>query len=160
MKKFSIIAGLLIVLSFSAHATLQITVDTDKDVYQVGENVHVYISVYNPSAEDITLNMATPPAKYLLDETYFWKQNMVSISWAPPLDDVLIQSGQTLIWQLDHNEVENAEYPLEVGIHTVRGYVYSIETIGQFSELVEFQVVPEPITFSLLGIGVFFIKRK
>lgn len=148
------------ILSFPAFASLEITVDTDKDIYLIGETVEVYISAYNPTAEDITLNMATPPTRYLMDDTYFWQQNMVSVDWTPPLDTVLIQSGQTLTWQLDHDEAENTQYPLEVGFHTVRGYIYSTETIGQYSELVEFQVIPEPLTFSLLLLGSFFIRRK
>jgi hypothetical protein len=160
IRNYLISLFVLVVLSFPAHATLEITVDTNKDVYQVGETVEVYISVYNPTAEDITLNMANPPTRYLMDEAYFWHQNMVSISWAPPLDTILIQAGQALTWQLDHDAIELAEYTLGVGVHTVRGYVYSIETIGQYSELVEFQIIPEPITFSLLFLGGFFIKRR
>lgn len=160
MGKYWTILMVLIILSSFANAALEIVVDTDKDVYQLGETVEVYISVYNPTAEDITLNVATPPARYLVDETYFWQQNLISIDWTPPLDTVLIQSGQTFTWQLDHDEIESVEYALGVGNHTVRGYVYSTETIGQYSELVGFQVVPEPVTLSFLFLGSIFIRRK
>jgi len=149
---------LVLILSLPLYASLEISVATDKQVYQRGETVEVYVSLYNPTAEAITIYVGYPIATYLMDDIYFWHQNKVFP--AVLLPPISIEGYQSLTWQLNHDVKELEDYPLGAGIHSVIGYVYSNETIGQHSDAVNFEVIPEPTTLSLFALGAVLLKRK
>jgi len=149
---------LVVILSLPAYASLEISVVTDKEVYQLGETVEVYVSLYNPTPDPVTLTYGSSlVATYLMDQSYYWHTNVIA------LDVILhktIQPDQTLMWQLDHEEHHQAYYPLGVGYHSVQGGSMAWQLNGQLSEPFEFQVVPEPTTLSLLSLGAVLLKRK
>jgi hypothetical protein len=158
MKKLSIIAGLLIVLSFSAHATLQITVDTDKDVYQVGEDIAITITAYNPTTEPVIMTGGFYFTTYIMDETYDWAKGK---SGPAVVVTVTVDPGESISWDHMHGINECLEYPLEIGVHSIVGKILAYELRGQNqSEPVEFSVIPEPFSLSFLFLGSFFIRKK
>ncbi len=62
---------------------------------------------------------------------------------------------------MTHGSYEMQEYPLTVGMHTVIGEVLAVELIGDGKSIpVEFEVVPEPATFVLLGIGGLLLRKR
>jgi hypothetical protein len=153
MKKFSIIAGLLIVLSFSAHATLQITVDTDKDVYQVGENISIYITVCNSSEENITLTFdTTKQATYIMDEKFDYS-SIKTYLLIPTKDQNLPR--EQFIWTFINYKNASATYPVGQGTHSIVG-----EIIGYGKSIpAQFTVIPEPATLSILCLGLIFARH-
>jgi hypothetical protein len=157
MKKLSIIAGLLIVLSFSAHATLQITVNTDKDVYHLGEYVAISITAYNPNPQEVTLNFSGRLATYTIDDIF----NLANWPFFPRKSIVTIQPNTTFTWQLIHDYWPTQEYPLSVGIHTVIGQLWA-EELGEnnITSPIQFEVIPEPTTFLLLTFGIIVTRYK
>ena len=150
------IFGMFFVMFASASATLEISVATDKPIYQLGETMQVSVSVYNPTSEAVTMYISYPIASYLMDDTYFWHQNKVFPAWALP--PITMQPGQIQTWQRDHSTQENTEYFLNLGNHSVKGIIYSDVTAGQYSDPVEFQVIPEPATIVLFCLGGILIR--
>ena len=159
-SKFTILLTVSI-LSLSAHASLVVSVTTDKSIYQLGETVEVYVSLYNPTSESLPLTYGSNlEATYLIDNSYYWHH---SISHLPVILHGTIQSEQTLTWQLNHNDFHQTQYPLNIGFHSVQGASLAGEMSGQLSEVVTFQVIPEPTTLSLLALGasmIWSVRRK
>lgn len=160
-KKVLEIAGLLVFLfAQNTCATLiEITVDTDKDVYQLGNYVDIYVTAYNPNPEPVILNFSTSmQASYILDDTYNWGEYH---GHYPMFTKLTIPSFDSFTWQLIHGSEESATYPLDVGLHTLVGEVLALELIGNSkSEEVYFEVIPEPATILLFGIGWLALRRK
>jgi hypothetical protein len=159
------VMGVFLAGVVTANATLQISVATDKAVYQLGETVEVYISVYNPTSSAVTMYVpdpysGQPVARYLMDDTYFWPPDAISPQVFLPPVPMTIQAGGTLTWELEHGTIQNAEYSLIAGVHSVKGFVYADVFIGQYGGPVAFQVVPEPMTISLLAFGFLLLRRK
>ena len=151
-----VILGLL--LYCPVNASLQVAVDTDKDIYLLNETVKVYISLFNPTGDTVTLYCTYPVATYLMDNAFYWHQDKVFPAGFPP--PVILQAGETKIWQLEHGSRESGSYSLGIGNHTVQG-VFNFNTTGtQYSDSAEFHVIPEPATLALLGLGGVLIRRK
>jgi hypothetical protein len=128
-------------------------VSTDKSVYQFGETVHIFVSAYNPTSTDITLGFTTSlQAPYLLDGVYQWDKNKI---FTTTPTSVTIQPEQSYTWQLDHNAREQNYYSLAVGNHSVMGIVND-----QYSDPTTFQIIPEPATLFLIGLGSLLVRRK
>ena len=153
-------AGLLILLfAQSAKSTLvEITADTDKDVYQLGEEVRVYVSVYNPGLP-VTLTFgSTLQASYWMDETYYWHQDKYFLD---VITNVTIDSNATHTWELVHGMYEMESCPLDIGIHTLVGKVLAWPLAdNNTSEVIYFEVIPEPGTILLFGIGAVVLRRR
>jgi hypothetical protein len=155
MRQIRLICVVVAVLSFFAfvNAGTQVSVSTDKSYYQPGETVHIFVSAYNPASTEITLGFGTSlQATYLLDGIYQWDKNKIFTT--SPIS-LTIQPFQTYTWQFDHDAQEQNYYPLAVGNHSVLGIVKD-----QYSEPATFQVIPEPTSMLLLGLGGLLIRRK
>jgi hypothetical protein len=156
MKTPCVILGLL--LSCVVNASLLVAVEIDKDVYMLNETVKVYVSLYNPTGDTVTINCTYPVATYLMDNVFYWHQDKVfPLGFPPP---VILQAGETKIWQLEHGSRESGSYSLGIGNHTVHG-VFNFNTTGtQYSDLVEFQVIPEPTTSLLVIFGAALLRKS
>ena len=160
LKKVLIILGLLIFFfAQKTSATLvEITVGTDKDVYELGEEVRVYVSVYNPGLP-VTLTFgSTLQASYLMDGTYYWHQDKYFLD---VITNVTIDSNATHTWELVHGMYEMESYPLDIGIHTLVGKVMAWQLIdNNTSEVICYEVIPEPVAILLFGIGGLLLRRR
>ena len=156
MIKKAKIPSILILLLFviTKAAAVNISTTTDKDTYLLGEQVVVSVTAYNPNSNPATLNFATSlEASYLMDGVYDWTEGKVFIQLGRQL---IIDPYDSYTWDLTHGNREMELYPLDVGIHTVRG-----EVVGYgYSPQVQFEVVPEPATILLLTLGSLLLNRR
>jgi hypothetical protein len=163
MKKaiISILAfALILCLSGFLQADIvDISVATDKTTYQVGEEVKIFVSAYNPSLDSVRLTFGTPiQASYWMDETYY---GHVNLNYPQIQTHVTINSNSTHTWHRIHGIDGMQEYPLELGIHTVAGVVGAYELMDDYlTEPVEFEVIPEPSSLLLLTTGCVYLFRR
>jgi hypothetical protein len=139
------------VLAVCAQATLEISVATDKTAYQPGENVDIFIRVFNSGSTSENLYSGFYFTTYIMDGVYDWadrSQPMVIVT-------VTLLPVETRTWEMTHGFNEMQTYPLDIGTHSVVGGAGSLRSMP-----VEFQVVPEPAALSLLALGVFLLGRK
>ena len=133
---------------------VDISVATDKQIYQLNEEVTVSVTAYNPNLEPVTLRFgSTLVASYFMDDTYYWHENKI---FAPVLLHKEIEPDSCFTWNLTHGSKEMGLYALDLGVHSVVGEVVGY---GQ-SEAINFEVIPEPVTILLLGCGVFWARKK
>ena len=132
---------------------IEISTATDKAIYSLGEEIEVFITAYNPSDELITLYFSTSEqASYLMDNTYDWKDYHGEWLFATEQE---IGPYSSYTWTLVHGEDELIDYAPAAGNHNVIGEVIGY---GQ-STSIEFEVVPEPATVVLFGLGGLFVKN-
>lgn len=139
-----------------ARATLvDISATTNKPVYDLGEEVVVFVIAYNPNPEPITLGFTSSlVASYLMDGVFDWSEGkefgaVVLHLTIEPYDFRTLPA-------LHHGLGEMEIYPLDVGTHTVIGEVVGY---GQAAP-VEFQVVPELTTIYLIALGALMLRKK
>lgn len=131
---------------------IDISVATDKETYLLGEDVTVFVTAYNPNPDPITLYFASSlQASYLMDGVFDWRTGK---GFEYMVTKRVIEPYDSRVWQLDHGTYEKAIYPLSIGRHTVVGEVVGY---GQ-SAPVEFQVIPEPASVLLIGLGALWIR--
>lgn len=146
----------VVLLASSSNATLiEVSVETDKDVYGLGEDILIDVTAYNSGTEDETLTFTDSiHASYEIDGVYNWAYGRFS----QPYGSILVlQPGTSTTWSFTHTQ---QNYPLGIEPHSVVGEVGALELIGQYSDPIQFTVVPEPLTLSLLVLGCLFIRRK
>jgi hypothetical protein len=147
----------VVVLGFAgiAKATIvDICLATNKPVYDLGEEVVVFVIAYNPNPEPVTLSFSsTLVATYLIDSVFNWSEHR---QFAQIPTGARIEPYDSCTWNLSHDSRAMMIYPLDVGFHTVVGEVVGY---GQ-SAPVEFEVVPEPSTLLLFAIGLIETRRR
>ena len=154
-KKILKITFLLFLTSSLCSATIvEVSITTDKPTYLLGEEVTVFVTAYNPNPEPVTLYFAESlKASYLMDGIFDWTEGK---GWPTIPTQVVIDAHDIHTWNLSHGSPEMAIYPLSIGTHTVVGEVVGY---GQ-SAPVEFEVIPEPATVVLFGMGIVWIRQK
>jgi len=138
-----------------AEATIvEISASTNKPVYELGEEVVVFVIAYNPTPEPLTLFFgSTLQASYLMDGVFDWTEKK---RFEAVLTKRIIEPDHSYTWNLIHDSFETSIYPLGVGTHILVGYVVGYRE----SAPVEFEVVPEPATILLLGLGSLMVRKK
>jgi hypothetical protein len=154
-------AAMVLILGFAgmAKATIvDVSVATNKPVYELGEDVVVFVIAYNPNPEPITLTGGFYFTSYIMDGVYDWAEGR---SAPQVIVHVTINPRDSVTWDLTHGSYEMQEYPLTVGMHTVVGEVLAVELIGDGkSTPVEFEVIPEPSTILLIVIGFVAVRTR
>ncbi len=141
-------------------AIVDISVETDKPIYQLGEEVMISVIAYNPNPEPVTLTCGFYQSSYIIDGVYDWAEGR---SGPAVITYVTIEPDDLATWEHAHGFNEMLEYPLDIGTHSLVGEVLAAELLdtGQSQSLsIEFQVVPEPITALLFGAGMFWIRTR
>lgn len=135
-----------------ASASLQISVTTDKPVYQMGETINVSITVINSGSTSEKLYGGYYFTTYIIDDAYNWADR-----FAPQVIlQTTFQPGETKMWEMAHEINEWQEYPLTVGMHSlVGGAGFTL-----LSDPVEFEVIPEPTSILLLGAGLISLRKN
>ena len=138
---------------------VDISVTTDKTTYQVGEDVKVYVSVFNPGLDSVTLTFTSSlESSYWMDEEYYWHENKIII---PSGSLLTINPNTSHTWELIHGPTELSEYPLNIGMHTVTGMVGAYELQDNYmTEPVEYEVIPEPTSIMIFSVGALFLTRS
>jgi len=159
--------GILCLAALGAQTTradlVEITVATDKAIYQLDEDVLVSVTAFNPTSEPVTLGFGSAlEANYLMDGQFNWYQYKIFALSATHLH---IAGGDSHTWHLCHGPMERGLYPLELGPHTLVGQVRATQLLGDWnSPSCTFTVVPEPAG-ALLGawgilVGLSRLRRR
>jgi hypothetical protein len=148
-KKILVTLFLLIFAGTGLGSLVDISVATDKSSYQLGEYVTVSITAYNPNPQPVVLNGGYYFTSYLIDGVYDWAEGR---SAPQVMQQVTIDSYDSVTWDMVHGFYEMQAYPLSVGTHAVVGEIIAAELIGNnASSPVQFEVIPEPTTLVILG---------
>jgi len=150
-----ITVALLLSFGGATEATIvDISAATNKPVYELGEEVVVFVIAYNPNPEPLTLFFgSTLQASYLMDGVFDWTEKK---RFEAVLTKRIIEPDHSYTWNLIHDSFETSIYPLGVDTHILVGYVVGY---GE-SAPVEFEVVPEPATMLLVGMGMILVRIK
>lgn len=152
------ICALCFCTSIARATIVDICVATNKPVYDLGEEVVVFVIAYNPNPEPITLTGGFYFASYKINGVYDWAEGR---SAPQVILHVTINPRDYVTWDLTHGSYEMQEYPLTVGMHTVVGEVLAVELIGDGrSTPVRFEVIPEPATLLLLLSGSVLLRKQ
>jgi hypothetical protein len=161
MKKWKSKLSLLVlflVTSLTNASVILICVDTDKDTYQQGEDIHIEVIAYNPGIESVTLTGGFYFTTYIMDGEFNWAEGK---SGPAVILTKTIDAGESVTWNHTHGTYEWLAFPLEIGTHSLVGQVLAFELQEENeSQPVEFTVIPEPTTFLLIGAGFCFLRRK
>ncbi|MHC4266319.1 MAG: GLUG motif-containing protein [Planctomycetota bacterium] len=113
---------------------IEISVQTDKEVYYEDEFIGIIVTAFNPNSESVTLGFGSScQSTYIMDATYEPGLGCLTV-----VTEVTIEPFSYVTW-IDVYDYEMSEYPLEIGIHCVTG-----EVIGYgFSDPVFFSVISE-----------------
>jgi LEA14-like dessication related protein len=154
-----ILAAIMLFATGVVQATIvDITAATNKPVYELGEEVAVFVIAYNPNPEPITLTGGFYFASYIMDGVYDWAEGK---SAPEVILHVTINPRDYVTWDLTHGSYEMQEWPLTVGMHTVVGEVLAVQLIGDGrSTPVQFEVIPEPSTILLIVIGFIAFRAR
>jgi LEA14-like dessication related protein len=154
-----ILAAIMLFATGVVQATIvDITAATNKPVYELGEEVVVFVIAYNPNPEPITLTGGFYFASYIMDGVYDWAEGK---SAPEVILHVTINPRDYVTWDLTHGSYEMQEWPLTVGMHTVVGEVLAVQLIGDGrSTPVQFEVIPEPSTILLIVIGFIAFRAR
>ena len=156
MRMLGVLSLGLILLSSANASIIEVTVDTDKDTYDIGEDVIVYVTAYNPGDEAITLDFGTSmQANYIMDGVYDYSSGnyylMVCTS-------VQIAQNDSYTWTFVHKNDALSAYPLSQGTHSITGQVIGYGDSNTMSAI-QFEIVPEPASLMLLGLGGLLFRR-
>ena len=165
-KRFVVVAAIVVVFVVSANsveaAEIELSVATDKPSYWVGEDITVSVMAYNPNDYEVGLSFPSGfQASYIMDDIYDWSSDKL---FTQAFTYVTIGPESFHSWNLEHDweytyRSRTYGYDLSIGTHSVVGYLAGGYTGN--CQAVEFEVVPEPATLSLLALGgVVMLRRR
>ncbi|MBW8039652.1 MAG: PEP-CTERM sorting domain-containing protein [Planctomycetes bacterium] len=182
LKKLACICISILFMTVSAKATLVdsnsfIVVDnieyymqTNKSVYDLGENVEMLYRVTNLGDEDVTLgsvvsdSLAYYEFRIMQDGIQIWSYPYLSVVLgftAFHLGPYESKEGQTIWNMMNDNGTlpTDDDFPVNPGIYDVIGELDLISG-ERVPVSVSIEIIPEPATILLLGLGVLLLKRR
>ncbi len=97
---------------------VQVSVSTDKEIYELDEPVKIGVSATNNSDKPVTLEFPTlHQADYRIDEAYLWSKGKFFL---PIPTSIMLPPGATITWRFVHSA---REYRLLPGEHSIVGIV-------------------------------------
>lgn len=136
---------------------VEVSVDTDKSAYGIGEGVIIYVTAYNPGDETITLSFgSTKQATYIIDGVFDYSSGA---NYADVVTQVQIVANGSYTWTFEHTGAALSTYPLTLGTHSIVGQVIGYGDSSTMAAM-QFEVVPEPVTLALLAMGGLLIRKQ
>jgi hypothetical protein len=135
---------------------IQYVLETDKDVYQLGENVHATQKVVNPTPWELTLELKMMPGfdLWVLDDgEKIWSEHTDFFMYG---SRVIVGPGETLrrdyVWDMRDS---NGELVLS-GDYEIKSVIYGAgENVSK-----TIAIVPEPAAFGIMLFNVVVLLRK
>ncbi len=141
MKRFTIILLLILLSTACWGQNYPITVTTDKKAYQYGDDIKIFVTVYNPTNSSIVLKFAsTCQSSYYIDNFH------PKLICAMMLTERNLLPGSSYTWPPHIHKF--SEYALNPGRHSVVG-----EVIG-YGVSNPIYITVEPITLTVKSIPV------
>ena len=98
---------------------MEVSIETDKSEYQVGEQIEISINARNITADTLKLNFTSScQVEYFIDDYY----SVLNADWGCLLSEtwVIIPPGSTFTWYKQHSATD---YTLTEGVHTIVGQI-------------------------------------
>lgn len=178
--KTSLIIAIMVVLALagSAKATLvnsnsiiqddiEYYIQTDKAIYDLGENVEMLFRVTNLRSEDVTIPCSRSP------EFNFWVKEDGETIWMKVhgffqySPGIALSTGESVelshIWDM----IDDTNSLVEPGVYNVIGVMYNepwnYDNYGEYiptEVAVSITIIPEPSSLALFTLGVLALVRK
>ena len=148
-------------------------IQTDKAVYNLGENVEILYRVTNVTENPIYLGEG-PSWSYCYRsiveddaDNGVWQWPGLQLPTMPPIDFVLGAYGSReceRLWNMMNDngtfELPSDDFPVPSGLYTVTGELYFYSSYEKVPVSVSIEIIPEPSTILLLGLGVLLLKKR
>ncbi len=166
-----VVMGGLIVLGIFAGAArgapitasdLEYSLETDKDVYLLGETVNITHRMTNPFQEDVELNLYSTPGHILWVTSL--PQEPIMHYWAiahggiqpPEPCTILVEAGQTTEWNYSWSQTDSQGVQILHGDYRIQHLFY-----GDGSATTKtISIIPEPASMLLLLAGGCVLLRR
>jgi hypothetical protein len=150
---------------------VQYYIQTDKSIYNLGENVDILYRVSNLTNENVTLGTVSgdPLAHYdfrvTQGDSQIWRYPYISPTMV--IESFILQPTETREFQTSWNLMNDNgtrgftddDFFVDPGIYNVTGVVYLFPSANRVPVSLSIDVIPEPATFFLLVLGGLFLKR-
>ncbi len=98
--------------------SIAVSVQTNKNSYQEGEDIIITVTASNAGSTDVVLNFnSSLQADYTIDGSYRWSTGR---SFATTLTNVTVPAGGTYDWNFTH---KNTDFALVVATHDISGEI-------------------------------------
>lgn len=142
-------------------------IQTDKSIYDLGEDVEMLFRVTNLRGEDVTISCSQSPEFNFYvqeDDETIWMKEHGFFGYSPGIDLSAGESVELLfIWDM----IDDTNSLVTPQIYDVVGVMYNqpwnYDNYGEYiptEVAVQITVIPEPATLFLLSFGGLFLKRR
>jgi len=141
-------------------------IQTDKSIYNLGENVEMLYRVTNMGVEDVTFEFPYSPewnfwvekdGEHIWRAVNGWWTAQTQFTLSPSESREFPSIAPPYIWNMrddENNLVDEGQYNVIGGLHAgVGGYEYTKVSVP-------ITIVPEPGSLALLGVGLLFFNKK
>ncbi len=146
-------------------------IQTDKAVYDLGESVEILYRVTNVTENPISLGVGPQwPECY----TSIVKDDADSEVWRLPWNYTIVPHmsfglgayssvEKERLWNMmneNGTDLEFDDFPVPPGLYTVTGKLWLDSSYETVPVSISIEIIPEPATVLLLGLGVLLLKRR
>ncbi len=134
---------------------------TDKSVYTLGENVELLYRVTNVGGDAITFSFGDQVQyRFSVDknDSFIWGVPKVGF---PALSEFVLQPGEHKEYAEVWDMLDNQGITITPGLYNVTGSLNYLTVHERYVPVsVQIEIIPEPATIFLLGIGCFLLRIR